>query len=96
MSTGSPSDRFSRDGGITVFGRCLGHGGMPVDLGTPDPRKAPRYYDLRSHKLDDGTPVGQNGYVNVTIKQAALQLEYRDIDNTYCLSDFHCRCDRRS
>jgi hypothetical protein len=79
-------DRFGKDGGITVFGRCLGHGGMPVDLGAPDPGKAPlRYYDPRSHKLDDGTAVGQNGYVNVTIEQAALKLEYRDIDNTLLL-----------
>jgi hypothetical protein len=79
-------DKFSKDGGITVYGRCLGHGGMPVDLSPPDRQKAPlRYYDPRSHQLDDGTAVGQNGYANITIEQATLTLEYRDIDNNQLL-----------
>jgi hypothetical protein len=62
-------EKFGKDGGITVFGRCLGHGGTPVDLCTPISRR-PRckYYDPRSQKLDDGTDVGQNGYMNITIR----------------------------
>jgi hypothetical protein len=80
--------KFSKDGGITAFGRCLGHGGMPADLGTPDPSKAPlTFYDPRSHKLDDGTAVGQNGFVVATIKDDTLALDYRDIDNTQLLTE---------
>ena len=79
-------DRFAADGGITAFGRCLGHGGMPVDLGIPDASKAPlKLYDPRSHKLDNEVEVGQNGFVNVTIQQDVLTLDYRDIDNTQLL-----------
>jgi len=83
-------DKFRKDGGITVFGRCVGHSGMPVDLGAPNPGKAPlRYYDPRSHNLDDGTPVGENGYANITIRQAELTVEYRDIhDNRLLIETF--------
>ena len=59
---------------------------MPVELGAPTPGKAPlRYYDTRSHELEDGTKVGQNGYVNLTLDQAVLTLEYRDIANQLLL-----------
>ena len=79
-------DKFSVSGGITAYGRCVGHGGMPVDLGTPDRQKAPlRYYDPRQHPLDDGTQVGTNGFVLATIQGDNLTLEYRDIDNTQLL-----------
>ncbi|HWB87436.1 MAG TPA: metallophosphoesterase [Bryobacteraceae bacterium] len=79
-------DKFSKDGGITAYGRCLGHGGMPVEITEPNLQKAPlRYYDQRSHQLDDGTPVGQNGYLNVTIQGGTMTLEYRDIDDKQLL-----------
>jgi Calcineurin-like phosphoesterase len=78
-------DTFSKKGGITVFGRCVGHSGMPVEVSPPNLKKAPlRYYDARTHQLE-GTPVGQNGFANVTLDQATLTLEYRDIDNNQLL-----------
>src|SRR5262249_20118189 len=79
-------DRFSVGGGISAFGRCVGHGGMPVELGPPDTKKAPlKWYDTRSHTLDNGTPVGQNGFVNLTVEGDRLTLDYRDIGNTQLL-----------
>ena len=81
-------DKFSIGGGITAYGRCIGHSGMPVELGTPDPKKAPlQLYDRdRSHFLDDGkTKVGENGFVNLTIADSVLTLDYRDIRNTQLL-----------
>jgi len=78
--------KFNLSGGITAYGRCVGHGGMPVDLGTPDPGKAPlQYYDPRRHALDDGTMAGTNGYVVASIQRETLTLEYRDIDDTQLL-----------
>jgi Calcineurin-like phosphoesterase len=74
-------DRFQMDGGLTCFGRCIGHGGMPVDLGTPDRSKAPWIaYDARSHQLDGdpNTKVGENGFVKATINGNVLKLEYFD------------------
>ena len=79
-------NKFSKDGGITVYGRCLGHGGMPVDVGTPDSTKAPlKFYDPRTHALDDKTEVGQNGFVTATIKGGVLTLDYRDVENKQLL-----------
>lgn len=80
-------DKFHTDGGITAYGRCLGNGGMPVDLGTPDPKKAPLLlYDRdRSHPLENGVQVGQNGHLNLTMNGPVLTFDYRDIDNTQLL-----------
>jgi hypothetical protein len=74
-------DRASKDNGITAFGRCIGHAGMPVEVGQPDPQKAPvEYFDPRSHILD-GERVGENGFALLTIAQDVLTIEYRDIAN---------------
>lgn len=86
-------DKFRQDSGVTAYGRCVGHGGMPVELKTPDTSKAPlRYQDTRTHLLDDHkTKVGQNGFVNATIRDGTLTLEYRDIDNTVLLVESFTR-----
>ncbi len=76
-------DLFSIDGGIKAYGRCLGHGGMPVDVSTADNfklSKAPLLlYDSSTHKLDDGTEVGRNGFVVLTLDDFMLTLDYRDL-----------------
>ena len=78
-------DRFSISGGIVAFGRCAGHGGMPVDLGTPNPDKAPlQFYDPRQHTLDNDVSVGENGFVVATIEGSTLTLDYRDLNNDAC------------
>ena len=78
-------DLYSLDGGIKVYGRCLGHGGMPVDVSTSDNfklSKAPLLlYDSATHKLDDGTEVGRNGFVVLTLDGSALTFDYRDLDS---------------
>jgi len=74
-------EKASREG-IAFYARCVGHGGMPVEMADPDISQAPlALYDTRTHKLDDGTVVGQNGFVNVAIRGDTLTLDYRDIDN---------------
>jgi hypothetical protein len=74
-------DRFSQDGGPTVYGRCIGHGGMPVEMKQPDGTKAPLlYWDQRTHLLD-GEEVGENGYAMASIDGAQLTIEYRDLRN---------------
>ncbi|MGH9328568.1 MAG: metallophosphoesterase family protein [Terriglobia bacterium] len=76
-------DKYRLDGGITAYGRCLGHGGMPIEVGHPPHRtKLPlQWYDLRSHNLPDGSLVGQNGFLNLTLDRSVLRLDYRDIEN---------------
>ena len=80
-------DKFSvkAGGGLKAYGRCVGHGGMPVELSTPehfDTSKAPlAFYDAASHHLTDTTEVGRNGFVLMTIAGDMLTLDYRDLDN---------------
>jgi len=71
---------------VTFYARCIGHGGMPVEIAEPDKRKAPlALYDTRTHQFDDGTPVGQNGFVQLIIQGDSLIVDYRDIANTSLL-----------
>ncbi|HEY1241487.1 MAG TPA: metallophosphoesterase [Bryobacteraceae bacterium] len=85
-------NKFRKDGGITAYGRCVGHGGMPVEMKDPDVSQAPlQYHDTRSHGLDDGSKVGQNGFVNATIRGDTLTLDYRDIDNQSVLVESFTR-----
>ena len=84
-------DRFQQDGGITAYGRCVGHGGMPVEQKDPNTKAPLQYYDTRNHPLGDGTVVGQNGFVKATIQGDTLTLDYRDIDNTQLLVEAFTR-----
>lgn len=80
-------DKFAlKDGGnLQAYGRCLGHGGMPVEVSTAadfDKSKAPlTFYDSSTHRLSDGTLVGRNGFVLVTLDGYTLTLDYRDLNN---------------
>ena len=69
---------------LTAYPRCVGHGGMPVDLS--DPAKVNgdvQFYDPRTHPIDKdhpGTQVGFNGHLRLTFDGPELSIEYRDID----------------
>jgi hypothetical protein len=67
----------SKDG-IPAFGRCVGHGGIPVRLGSPNPKtKAPLVvYDNRRYDNIDGTFVGFNGFANLTFVGNKLTVEF--------------------
>ena len=79
--------------GIRAYGRCIGHGGMPGELG-PIGRGRPlqfcdqRYYDPDSQKIVPGpTAYGVNGYAVVQMQGPILNMEYRDITNTCLVSE---------
>lgn len=72
-----------KNDGVEVFGRCLGHGGMPVTI-----HKKPKHkpgegplviYDDREYRKVSGIPVGYNGYANLIFDGPQLKIEYRDI-----------------
>lgn len=70
-------------GTLSVYPRCIGHGGMPVEateLEKPDPRIL--YYDPRQHAIDVDhldTMVGYNGHIVLLLEGLELRIEYRDI-----------------
>jgi len=80
-----------KEGGITLYARCVGHGGMPVETGDPtENTHYVEYYDgmpERTRKLDDGTVVGLNGYVQMVIQGSVVTLEYLDINKTSLLKE---------
>ena len=75
--------------GIESFGRSLGHGGMPVDLGSRV--KRPEYplvfHDERLYNTIKNVKVGFNGLAQLTFRGRALEIEYRDIRNNLLLRE---------
>ena len=62
--------------------RCIGHGGMPVDL--PGTVKTGHlgvleFIDTRPYQNDEGLHVGVNGMVLLTIDGAELKIDYVDV-----------------
>jgi hypothetical protein len=77
------------EGGVTAFGRCIGHGGMPVDL----PPKAPlhdfavEFVDERLYPNDENPVVGYNGFAKMTLRDDELTLDYVDVHGTRVFSE---------
>jgi len=77
------------EGGVAAFGRCIGHGGMPVDL----PPKAPlhefavEFVDDRVYPNDENLTVGFNGFARMTLRDDKLKLDYADVHGTRVFSE---------
>ena len=85
---------------LTAYGRCVGHGGMPMEMPDasdyPSGERAQRVeywdgltdiYPHRFQTLSDGTLIGTNGYVEMAIQGRTLTLEYLDADRTSILKE---------
>lgn len=84
--------KYNSQSGIQAYGRCIGNGGMPVELGKvsfgkgkfkgPDPKKMQGcnlvFYDNRKKDILENTIVGHNGYVVFTLNANRLKIEYKD------------------
>lgn len=87
-----------RKNGIEAYGRCIGHGGMPVMI-HQKPRHRPGEgplvaYDEREFRRVGSTPVGYNGYANLVFQGPRLRIEYRDLrhhDNLLLTEDWETR-----
>ena len=62
---------------LKAYGRCVGHGGMPVELGDPNRNKGPRpvFYDNRVSP----NGFGMNGHANLTFAGNTLTALYVDL-----------------
>jgi len=78
-------EKFQTGKGITAFGRCLGHGGMPIAL-PPDrvvhPECCAEFLDDRLYPNDENLKVGFNGFARLTFRRETLAVEYVDLDDT--------------
>ena len=78
----------SEKGRLAAYGRCLGHGGLPIEDIADRPRKGRKYqnglvlYDKRERTRIGSLkiPVGFNGYANLTFAGKRLAVEYRDTE----------------
>jgi len=74
--------------GITAYGRCIGHGGMPIQLygdGFKIDKKTHGYdklvlADKRVRQPNGDFPLGYNGYAVLTLDNDALEIGYHDVD----------------
>jgi Calcineurin-like phosphoesterase len=73
-------DRFGPPDGIRTFGRCIGHGGMPVEK-APHPQADCPVIGWDNRRYDNGEKidVGYNGHANLTFDGASLRIEYVDL-----------------
>jgi hypothetical protein len=78
-------EEFGVDGGVTAFGRCIGHGGLPVEL----PRITARhggcrveFVDTRLYPNDENLNVGFNGFARLVLRGNRLDVEYVDVHGT--------------
>jgi hypothetical protein len=75
-------EKFQTGNGIAAYGRCIGHGGMPVDL----PGKVLHdecetvFVDYRSYPNDENLHVGMNGFAQLTFAGPRLQIDYLDLN----------------
>jgi hypothetical protein len=80
---------FAPTGGTPVRARCIGHGGMPVELGSRvlRPDRKPVFIDDRQADMVDGTAVGFCGCALLRFDGPTLVVEYIDEMNRVLLSE---------
>ncbi|HWX56072.1 MAG TPA: metallophosphoesterase [Verrucomicrobiae bacterium] len=77
----STYDKHS-EGSLTAYGRCVGHGGMPVEVMKPRNASAPlQYFDERVWSTDKNIKMGMNGFLNLQIEGNVATLDHRDVTN---------------
>jgi hypothetical protein len=76
-------DAFSVKEGLVAHGRCLGHGGMPVDLPPAKPARPEcpvLFVDRRRYRNDENLDIGMNGFARLVFRGERLQVDYVDLD----------------
>jgi Calcineurin-like phosphoesterase len=82
-------DKYAVPGGIETYGRCIGHGGMPVERGSEPDIEECRLVAWDNRRYENGEPidVGYNGHANLTFDGPSLCVEYRDLNCALLLTE---------
>ncbi len=89
-------DRYHVQDGIEAHGRCIGHGGMPVERGkSPDLDCPWLAWDNRRYDNGEKINAGFNGHVNLSFAGPDLHVDYLDLNSTLLLTE-DWRVDLRS
>jgi hypothetical protein len=76
----------TKKGRLQAYGRCVGHGGVPIEDIGDGPKSGRKYrvglvlYDKRERRKISDTPVGYNGYANLVLEGRRLTIEYKDTE----------------
>ncbi len=80
--------RERKVGGLPIHGRCIGHGGMPVEIDAPRVNTdAILFYDQRRRKNIRRIGVGYNGFAWLKFEQENLSIEYRDVEDKVVMGE---------
>lgn len=74
-------DKFKVDNGVPTYGRCIGHGGMPVERGAQPDIDDCRWLAWDNRRYDNGEKIdaGYNGYARMFLDGPKMRLEYFDL-----------------
>ncbi len=88
--------KYQKGTGVLAYGRCIGHGGMPIDLNIqpkPDPSENFVAYDdrqnldLMSRAKLPKRPLGFNGFCTMLLDGDEMEIEYKDIDHVTTMKE---------
>jgi predicted acylesterase/phospholipase RssA len=74
---------FGLENGVRAHGRCIGHGGMPVEYPLPRVRMAGcpiEFMDERMYFGNENMRLGFNGFARLTLTGATLAVDYVDLN----------------
>jgi hypothetical protein len=88
--------KYQKGNGVLAYGRCIGHGGMPIDLTIkpkPDAQENFVAWDDRlNHNLMDRAklvkrPLGYNGFCTMLLDGDEMEIEYKDINHVTTMKE---------
>ena len=83
-------EEFGVRGGVRAFGRCIGHGGMPVELPPTlprHPRCAVEFTDSRHYPNDENLAIGFNGFAQMSLRENRATIQYVDVHGALIFSE---------
>ena len=82
-------NNYSSSEGLNAYCRCIGNGGMPIELNrsfTPKGKRPLLFYEDRPNKELEGN-LGYNGYSVLRLENDKVLIEYKDINNNILYSE---------
>jgi Calcineurin-like phosphoesterase len=76
--------------GIRAIGRCIGHGGMPVDLPPAMPLHSEctvKFIDERQYPNDENLTIGFNGFARLSLQGNRMIIQYVDLYGSVIYSE---------
>jgi hypothetical protein len=75
--------------GPQAYGRCIGHGGLPVETEMPANEDLHKigYYDRRVRKVIKRHRLGYNGFARLLLEGNVLTVDYRDLEDKSVLEE---------